>query len=88
MRYLCRTCGCTESQAIADARALGLQRGFRTDSTPAARSQRGPMNSGWRGLEAAEEDGKWPMPLHSRWNVTIRKFVAPIAIRRTCNRGL
>ena len=46
----CRLCGCTEADSIADAKTLGRRKSSRTVYIPAAKSQRGLMSSGWRGL--------------------------------------
>jgi hypothetical protein len=58
MTYVCVTCGCTESQAMADARTLGLQRelqnGFYSCCQVAAWSDEQWL--AW--LEAAHQDGK------------------------------
>jgi hypothetical protein len=73
MTYRCRARGCTESQAIADERTLGLQVSFKRPLS-AARSQRWPMNSGWRGYKPHRKTASRPITLRRRWNVTGQKL--------------
>ena len=58
MRNICRNCGCTESQAIADARTLGLVEDLRKGAYTCCQivTWADEQWMAWR--EAAEQDGR------------------------------
>jgi hypothetical protein len=58
MRYICRTCGYTASQAIADARTLGFQRELQNGVYTCCQIAAWADEQWLAWLEAAEEDGK------------------------------
>lgn len=58
MSYICRNCGCTESQAIADARTLGLDREYQNGFYTCCQVVAWADEQWLAWLEAAIEDGK------------------------------
>jgi hypothetical protein len=87
MSYICRTCGCTESQAIADARTLGLQRELQNGLYTCCQIAAWADEQWLAWLEAAEEDGKPTDAVTKPLECDDTKVVARIAKRPTRNRG-
>jgi hypothetical protein len=87
MSYTCRTCGGTESQAIADARTLGLQRELQNGLYNCCQIAAWADEQWLAWLEAAEEDGKSADAVTQPLEYDDTEVVAPIALRRTRNHG-
>jgi hypothetical protein len=87
MHYVCRLCGCTESQAIADARTLGLQKELQNGLYTCCQIAAWADEQWLAWLEAAEEDGKSADDITRPLEYDETEIVAPIFIRRTRNRG-
>ena len=58
MTYICRVCGCTEAQAIADARTLGFQRELQSGFYTCCQIATWADEQWLAWLEAADQDGK------------------------------
>lgn len=58
MSHTCRTCGCTESQAMADAKTLGLQRELQNGFYNCCQIAAWADEQWLAWLEAAHQDGK------------------------------
>ena len=87
MSHICRTCGCTESHAIADARTLGLQRELQNGLYTCCQIAAWADEQWLAWLEAAEQDGKSVDAVTEPLEYDDTEVVDPIAIRRTRNRG-
>jgi hypothetical protein len=58
MNLICSGCGCTESQAMADARTLGLQRDFQIRLYSCCEIAAWADEQWLAWLEAAQQDGE------------------------------
>jgi hypothetical protein len=88
MQYRCRTCGSTESEAIADARTLGLKRQLQSGLYNCCQITAWADEQWLAWLEAAEEDGKSGDAITQPLECGDTEVVAPIATQRTRNRGV
>ena len=60
MRDICRTCGCTHAQAMADARTVGLLKEFQNEVYTCCQVVAWADEQWLAWVEAAEQDGKSP----------------------------
>jgi hypothetical protein len=58
MSYICRLCGCTKSQAMADAKTLGLQKELQNGLYSCCQTAAWADEQWLAWVEAALEDGK------------------------------
>lgn len=87
MSYKCRLCGCTESQTIADAKTLGLQRGLQVGLYTCCQIAAWADEQLLAWLEAAREDSKSADAITQPLQRDATKAFAPITKQRTRNRG-
>jgi hypothetical protein len=79
MSHICRGCGSTASQVIADARTLGLEREFQNRLYTCCQIEAWADEQWLAWIEAAEEDGK-PADAVTK-PLEYEEDVAPIAPR-------
>jgi hypothetical protein len=87
MTYICRLCGCTESQAIADAGTLGLQREFQNGLYTCCQIAMWTDEQWLAWVEAALEDGKSADDVTRLLKCEGTEIVAPIVIQHMRNHG-
>ena len=87
MTYICRLCGCTKSEAIADAGTLSLQREFQNGLYTWCQIAMWADEQWLAWVEAALEDGKSTDDVTRPLECDRTEIVAPIVIRHTRNRG-
>jgi hypothetical protein len=87
MRYICTRCGCTESQALSDARTLGLQRELQNGLYTCCQIVAWADEQWLAWVEAALEDGKSTDDVTRLLECDRTEVVAPIVIRHTRNSG-
>jgi hypothetical protein len=87
MSYICRLCGCTESQAIADARTLGLQRELENGLYTCCQIVMWADEQWLAWVEAALDDGRSADDITRLLKCEGTEIVSPIVIQQTRNRG-
>ena len=83
MANICKTCGCTESQAIADAKTLGLQQELQGGIYTCCQVAEWANEQWWAWFKATQEDAEHADELTGRPEVAdAEAFLVPVRFRR------